>query len=232
MEVNPEAPNHEDQSFRKWISRPQNVISLSALLLSICGLALSVYEASLIRKEQRASVWPHLEVGISMGGSDASIIARNVGVGPARVEAVGLAYDGNHKESWIDLLRSVDQQTDDIATKINLLNNRVLAPKEEETIFSIKSRDMENNTGDVNPFQIGVLTGKVELRVCYCSVYEQCWITTLQNGLPDPEMLLPNREAALVLQEYASKTEKNSEQPKLKSPRSVENCKMIRPSAI
>ncbi len=38
------------------------LVALSALLLSVCGLFISIYEASLIRRSQRASVWPYVEV--------------------------------------------------------------------------------------------------------------------------------------------------------------------------
>ncbi len=42
-------------SFSQWILRPQTMIALSALLLSLCGLFISIYEASLIREAQRGA---------------------------------------------------------------------------------------------------------------------------------------------------------------------------------
>ncbi len=48
--------------FSTWIMRPQTLIGLSALLLSLCGLSIAIYEASLIRQALRASVWPYVEV--------------------------------------------------------------------------------------------------------------------------------------------------------------------------
>ena len=35
--------------FSDWIRSPQTMIALSAVILSVCGLFISMYEASLIR---------------------------------------------------------------------------------------------------------------------------------------------------------------------------------------
>ncbi len=52
----------DQQPFSTWIMLPQTLIGLSAVLLSVCGLFIAIYEASLIRQAQRASVWPYVEV--------------------------------------------------------------------------------------------------------------------------------------------------------------------------
>ncbi len=39
------------------------IIALSALGISLCALFVSVYEASVLSAQQRASVWPYGDVG-------------------------------------------------------------------------------------------------------------------------------------------------------------------------
>lgn len=38
-----------EESFADWITSPQMLVGLSAILLSLCGLFVSIYEASLMR---------------------------------------------------------------------------------------------------------------------------------------------------------------------------------------
>ncbi|MEM6337563.1 MAG: hypothetical protein AAF752_13415, partial [Bacteroidota bacterium] len=51
---------------RRWYQNAEMVVALSALVLSLCGISVALYEASLIRQAQRASVWPNIEVGASL----------------------------------------------------------------------------------------------------------------------------------------------------------------------
>lgn len=51
------------RSFRSWVARPEVLVALAAVLLSLCGLFVAIYETTLIRQEQRASAWPSLMVG-------------------------------------------------------------------------------------------------------------------------------------------------------------------------
>lgn len=37
--------------FSDWIRSPQTMIALSAVLLSVCGLFISIYETTLIREQ-------------------------------------------------------------------------------------------------------------------------------------------------------------------------------------
>jgi len=59
-------PIRDDESFTDWLLEPQTLIALSAVLLSVCGLFVSLYETSLMRQEQRASVWPRVSIGFTI----------------------------------------------------------------------------------------------------------------------------------------------------------------------
>lgn len=64
-------------SFGRWLTRPQTMIALSAAVLSICGLFVSIYEASLIRQHQRGSVWPHVAVTPSINEGSIRLFVQN-----------------------------------------------------------------------------------------------------------------------------------------------------------
>lgn len=87
-------------SFRAWISSPEVLIGLSAVLLGVCGLTVSIYQARLARREARASVWPHLEVAASLNAGHAVLWIHNTGVGPARIRAANVTLAGKPEKTW------------------------------------------------------------------------------------------------------------------------------------
>ena len=137
MEVSPSPPPADEQSLLDWLLDPRTLISFSAVLLSVCGLFISIYETSLIRQQQRAAVWPRVEVGPSLSDSSFAIRARNVGVGPARVRSAALRHRGAYVSGWPALLRAVGLAPEQVALQTNLLNGRVLKPAEESTLIGV-----------------------------------------------------------------------------------------------
>ena len=172
-----------DESFSQWLSEPQTMIGLSAVLLSLCGLFVSIYETRLIRQEQRASVWPRVSVAPSMSteSDTVEIGVQNSGIGPARIRAARIEHDGERQANWQDLLESVDQSG--ASRNFGLLNNQVLSPGMEEVIFAVASDSSERNPGSLPPLAQEIWDGNVDLVLCYCSVYNACWITTMQGRL-------------------------------------------------
>ena len=79
--------HHDTQyvTFARWLRQPQTLIALSAVLLSLCGLFIALYEASIIRQAQRASVWPHVSISVSLASQKINLWVQNNGVGPAIV---------------------------------------------------------------------------------------------------------------------------------------------------
>lgn len=172
-----------DESFSQWLAEPQTMIGLSAVLLSLCGLFVSIYETRLIRQEQRASVWPRVSVtpSVSTESDTVEIGVQNSGIGPARVRAARIEYEGERKANWQDLLESVGQSG--ASRNFGVLNSQVLSPGEEETVFTVVSDSSERNPGALPPLAQQIWNGGVDLVLCYCSVYDECWITTMQRRL-------------------------------------------------
>lgn len=75
-EHTPSDSESERESLSSWLGQPQTMIGLAAILLSLCGLFISLYEASLIRRQQRASAWPHVEVSPSLSANAVQSVCR------------------------------------------------------------------------------------------------------------------------------------------------------------
>jgi len=175
-----------EESFSDWISSPQMLVGLSAILLSLCGLFVSIYEASLMRQQQRASAWPHVEVGPSFSGRSVELVVRNTGVGPARIRAANVTHRDGVRSDWDTLLRSVtaaDVNPDSIGYSFSLISGQVLPPQSDrEDLFALEADD-DTELRPVRQIQRAVRAGELNVTVCYCSVYDQCWRTTMQDGL-------------------------------------------------
>lgn len=175
--------------FADWIREPQTMIGLSAVLLSLCGLSISLYEASLIREQQRASVWPNVRVGVSITGERFQFNAANTGVGPARIEATRLTYRSETLDRWRDLVdRVADVPQDSVGITYSILGARVMPAETEETIFEVGiDRPAERQV--VDAIWQAVQDGDIDIEACYCSVYDQCWQASMQartQQLRDP----------------------------------------------
>ncbi len=171
--------------FWEWITRPQMLVGLSALLLSLCGLFISIYEASLIRQAQRASVWPYVQIAASLSPGRINLWVQNTGVGPARIQAASVTYKGETKANWSDLIRNViGVDPDSTGFYRSMINGRVLPTNSPgESIFRVTEDNGPAARELVASLRREILEGTIDVTVCYCSVYDECWSSSLQDML-------------------------------------------------
>jgi hypothetical protein len=63
---------------------PEMIAAISAVVIGVCAIAVSLYETTLIRQQLKGSVWPNVEVGFSYNEAGFRYFLSNTGVGPAR----------------------------------------------------------------------------------------------------------------------------------------------------
>jgi hypothetical protein len=164
--------------------------SLSALVFSILALCTSIYQTQLMQsqtelmqKQSRASVWPYVTLGensTSRKGEEAfSWRVDNNGVGPAKIESVVVRFDGKTHATWEEIfnLLAPDKSFHSSQTSIN---GMVLPPSlnRETTIEMVKFSD---------PALAHVFMDakeRFQIEVCYCSVYDDCWVSRLTDRNP------------------------------------------------
>ena len=156
-----------------------NVLSASAAVVAVCALAVSAYQAIIMRQQLKQSAWPYLIQGNS-GTTTYSRIVQNVGLGPALVRSFIIEVDGRPVHYWGEARELVEARA---ATPLPAL------PANAKTYGSTLSRGLVLLPG--TPFEIyhtedsavsarmrAVLNDdRVRMRVCYCSLYNDCWIT-------------------------------------------------------
>ncbi len=145
------------------------IVTLAAILVSVCALAVSVYQAKIMRDTQQASVWPFVEVLPSNTQNGAWLGVTNKGVGPALVKSVYLEVDGQPFQRWQAMFDEL-LPADSVNFVWSSVNGRVLAPNEE-------ARAIQLNPADAR--RVGRIIQNMTFEVCYCSVYDACWTTDL-----------------------------------------------------
>ncbi|MEP6939476.1 MAG: hypothetical protein ABI846_06900 [Rudaea sp.] len=173
--------------------------SLSALIFSILALVTSVFQTrlmqsqtELMQKQSRASVWPSISVGensTDRHGEEAfSWRIDNNGVGPAKIESAVVSLDGKPYATWKKLFAVLIPDKVFHASQSSV-NGVVLPPSlnRDTMIEMVKVTEPE--------LARAVLDGKsrFQIQVCYCSVYDECWIAKLSERSPQP---VPRCESA------------------------------------
>src|ERR1041385_2375768 len=88
-------------------------LSLAAGVGAMCAVAVSLYQASLARQQQRASAWPYLAQSDSyIPGHPYTRMVDNEGVGPARVRSFTVLVDDQPVTTWGAAVRALTGRAD------------------------------------------------------------------------------------------------------------------------
>ncbi len=116
--------------------------------------------------QKEASVWPRIFVARNTGHEKFEIMVRNAGVGPALIKNVEVTVDGVIIKNWDDAINRIAPNEMNSRSQ-SILTNYVLVPGGTIEPIGLKGQVAELFRAD---------TKRVRLKVCYCSIYEKCWV--------------------------------------------------------
>lgn len=163
----------------KWFVQPEMLVGLSALIVSLVAVVVSLYSASIDREFARASVWPRVAIyrnfnqGVNENeASNFSYSISNNGTGPALIKYAKVSYKDKVYQSWQNMIRDSN-----IATQLNLSQSHISTSVLPAThvINAFSTRD---------PHLVGELLNHdahIQIELCYCSIYDQCWVSDRTN---------------------------------------------------
>jgi hypothetical protein len=152
------------------------LVGVSAVVIGICALSVSLYEVNLMRAEQRAAVVPLMEIGHSYfidSGQDRgdswqlSVHAENVGLGPARVMDFRVTVDGEPQLSWRSAMQALLGRDEPVAIILSSINGRIIPANRAVQMFQLK--DSQLATEVIGEFD------RLQIEACFCSVFDDCW---------------------------------------------------------
>lgn len=177
----------------------EKVMSISALFISAISLFALFYqlnlareENELIRKQQSASVLPHLGYWYSNSSEGFKIIFGNKGVGPAFIKKVDMVLDDSIHFSTSDLLfRHVFSNAKGLDSvqysNSTLAKGYVLPANEKMEVIVIKNRK------GIKIFKDYMDAHKLDFSIFYEDVYGTRWKLGYSQGFSVPE-LVPKKE--------------------------------------
>lgn len=168
------------EAFRTW----------TPLLISICAISLTIFQAASTRRHARLSVQPRVDFRLTEDATGAVEIAMvNVGFGPAIVTEVTLEHGETDLgqvdvDACQDLDRLLGREGDAWDTGCFVMDgDYVLRPGDAVTLYA--SRPAEGtNTEEWRDKLIDY--AKIELNARYCSFYEDCWWADPAAAPPPP----------------------------------------------
>lgn len=182
----PEAPHqhHAPHTGRPWLDI---VLAVSAMFVSVVSLVVAVAHGRTMERMAEANThmveansWPFVEFDShnvnEKGEPQIRLVLTNQGIGPARIETFELSWNGKPMASPWDLLEACCGTADQ--SVIYSLGNaapKILRAGEHENIFSVAPRP-----GTPVPdlyARLNAERGKFATRICYCSVFDECWVS-------------------------------------------------------
>jgi hypothetical protein len=157
--------------FGKLKAHSEYIVAATAVFVSLTTLAVYIYQARVMKEQQKVSVWPYVET-FSSNVKDFHISAKNKGVGPALIRKVDMSVDGKRVSSNYELITAVLGQEPPPGYINSSLEGRVMAPGEEITPFLIP------DPKEGRAFEQKLAQHHFEWSITYCSVYGDCWVTS------------------------------------------------------
>lgn len=169
----------------KWREISNKVTSISAGIVAIAALGVTIFEVRTEREFQELSVEPYLQFSSSQSNQlGYTQNVSNTGLGPAVVGRYELYFDDELLSDWGQLVqRLVGQDAESVEVLHGDFVPGMRLPSEET--YQLLTIPPEGNVAEMFSRAIRT-TDLVEMNVCYCSVYGTCWETNTDGALHQP----------------------------------------------
>ena len=187
------------------------ILPITALFVSLVSIAIAWHHSQIMRelvhensRMVEAESMPFLDIYSSELASDQRtpalrLAVRNEGVGPARIAEVVMTVNGTPVPDFNTLIdrccargllqakgadpkqyRSLKNGDVDISS----VRDRMIRSGEEADVFSWPLTAQSRPA--IDRLQAGLASNQVNISICYCSVFEDCWVRTDSGRRPVP----------------------------------------------
>lgn len=168
-------------------------IGVPALLISLVVAYGTYVQAGATQRMQEAAAWPF--VAYRTGNYTAegerliNLSFANNGLGPALVGPVEVKFRGRVMRSPVDLLTACCGYRDNRTMQLRTspIVNVALRPGEEVLFMSLPAVSANAEMVDL----LDAVREDIEVRACYCSIFDDCWIVEGPQAQPRPVETCP-----------------------------------------
>lgn len=200
MDLPPDSPMPRGVHGRSWIDL---VVAFSVIFISLVSLFIALRQNGVMQKQLEATVWPYLQFDNSNYDPEQREAAvylalENVGVGPARIVALNLNYDGKALRGHEDLIAACCNP--EHRPVVNILSSgaagHVLPANRNQRLFRLRRAPEDDSIWQ----RLNVERHKITGTVCYCSLLDQCYVSQVEGDSARPVV---NCEDELRKPQYA-----------------------------
>ncbi|MEN3369609.1 MAG: hypothetical protein V7609_1752 [Verrucomicrobiota bacterium] len=157
------------------------IMSVSAIVAAIAAVAVSAYEARINREYQRISVWPRVQqANTFVPGDPYQRVVSNVGVGPALIRSVQISVDGVTRRTWGEVSKALIGKPLPGHIYSSLHAGAVVLPNKDITVLKIAP------SPEAESFWEQTQTPRLSIRICYSSLFGECWLSDSLAEQPAP----------------------------------------------
>lgn len=212
MEASAEPPEVK-RTGRNWLD---SLLALSAIIVSLTSLYLAYNSNDAMQRLVHASSWPFLQLETGNTDDDRTtpligFMVKNADTGPARVHSFEMLVDG-HPIAQPDLLvkllqaccndvyeASIPDSENPYAT-LGAVYTRPVSPglvAVNDEVVAFAWPRTEQNQRLWYAFDQARQRGRISMRACYCSVFDECWDTEV-GQLPSQRINVCEANAGLT----------------------------------
>jgi len=162
----------------------QTVLSVVGVFIAVVALYAALTESEAVRQQTAAAVWPFVQVSVAdydsgdAAGFTLSLI--NAGVGPAKVRAVRVIFDGQPMRDWEAVVAHLGGTLSEQVARSSV-SGRVLSPDERLDLISVTDPALARQ------FQAATGNPQNSISYCYCSIFDECWLADSRQNALEPE---------------------------------------------
>jgi len=210
--VMPDAPEHHhaEHTGHRWLDI---VLALSAMFVSVISLIVAIEHGRTMQRMAdanarmvQANSWPFLQFDThnidEHGNADVRLVISNEGVGPARIETFELWWNGRPMSSPQALIDACCQTTaaeraqlEGTVESLGSLAPSILRAGDHTDFFTMHGNPHNKDVWE----KFNVERDKITVRVCYCSVFDECWRASGITTHADPVASCPKPDVPFQL---------------------------------
>ena len=169
-------------------------LALSAFVVSLASLWLTVHNARTMERLVAANSYPNIDFSSGNGfdfqdghGTRPAVYVslENAGIGPARLRSIELSYAGRPAATVRELLAiCCTQEPEGSLPKTNLrytgdMRGHLVQAGRDLNLFA-----WPEASGDPRWARLEAARDRIAIRVCYCSVFDECYVRDSDHREP------------------------------------------------
>lgn len=169
------------------------IIGLPALIASLALAYFAFVQADATRKMQTGGAMPFVTFGTSNADDDGkaniSLSLTNDGVGPAILGPIEMRYNGKAIANPTELFAACcgDLKGTSLSYSTSPSTGVAIRPGETQNLINLPRTPANEAIWQA----FNKERWKLKVRSCYCSIFNDCWITEGMQGLPEPVKQCP-----------------------------------------